>query len=337
MSSPLFQPAQGRQRGAALLAAMLTVALVATLAAGAMWQQWRAVETEGAERQQVQARWLLLGALDWARIILREDARADSANNNTSVDHLAEPWAVPLQQVKLSTFLSALPDGVSNSEDESLSDQVFLSGQITDLQSRLNVMGLLNGDKIEPVMQLAFERLFDALGLPQDQLQRMLKNLQATQPGTASQGTPADMLLMPQRVSQLTWLGLTPQSLNQLQNHITLLPIRAPVNVNTASAEVLYASIPGLSLAQAQGLVQQRARSHWSSLEDFKKALGRNNDSVGDSTHSVNTKFFEVFGRLRMPQASLVERSVVQRDLTETKVLWRDAGQWAEVQTTSLQ
>ncbi len=108
---------------------------------------------------------------------------------------------------------------------DGLAEQVFLSGQITDLQSRLNVMGLLNGDKIEPVMQLAFERLFDALGLPQDQLQRMLKNLQATQPGTASQGTPADMLLMPQRVSQLTWLGLTPQTLNQLQAHIALLPL----------------------------------------------------------------------------------------------------------------
>jgi len=31
-------------RGAALLAAMLTVTLVATLAATALWQQWRSVE-----------------------------------------------------------------------------------------------------------------------------------------------------------------------------------------------------------------------------------------------------------------------------------------------------
>ena len=32
-----------RQRGAALLTAMLTVALVATLAAAVLWQQWRDV------------------------------------------------------------------------------------------------------------------------------------------------------------------------------------------------------------------------------------------------------------------------------------------------------
>ena len=42
-----------RARGAALLAAMLTVTLVATFAAAAMWQQWRAVEVETAERGRV--------------------------------------------------------------------------------------------------------------------------------------------------------------------------------------------------------------------------------------------------------------------------------------------
>ena len=55
---------------------MLTVSLVAMLAAGAAWQQWRTIEVESTERQHAQAQWLLLGALDWARIILREDARS---------------------------------------------------------------------------------------------------------------------------------------------------------------------------------------------------------------------------------------------------------------------
>ena len=43
-----------RQAGAALLAAMLTVTLVATFAAAALWQQWRASEVESAERARVQ-------------------------------------------------------------------------------------------------------------------------------------------------------------------------------------------------------------------------------------------------------------------------------------------
>jgi general secretion pathway protein K len=170
--------------------AMLTVALVATLAAAGVWLQWRSIEVEAAERQRAQAHWLLLGALDWARIILREDARAGGENGQ---DHLAEPWAVPLQQVRLSSFLSALPDGASDSEDEGLSDQVFLSGQIVDLQSRLNVAGLLNGNKINPAMQQAFARLFNALGLPQEQLQRLVQNLQAAQ-DSAQSGAPRHTL-----------------------------------------------------------------------------------------------------------------------------------------------
>ena len=65
-----------RSRGAALLAAMLTVTLVATFAASALWQQWRGIEVETAERARVQSAWILIGALDWSRLILIEDYNA---------------------------------------------------------------------------------------------------------------------------------------------------------------------------------------------------------------------------------------------------------------------
>lgn len=308
-----------RQRGAALLAAMLTVALVATLAAGALWQQWRTIEVESAERQRAQARWLLTGALDWARVILREDARAGNANAST--DHLAEPWAVPLQEARLSSFLSSLPDGSSDVEDANLAQQVFLSGQISDLQGRLNVNNLLQGDKIDSTALAAFERLFDTLGVPQQQLLLLTQGLQAAQ--RQSEGAP----LMPQRVSQLAWLGLSAATLATLEPHISLLPGSTPVNVNTATTQVLYASVPGLSMSSAQRLVEQRASTHWSSVEAFEKAAGRTNL---ESTHSVSTRFFQVLGRLRMPQTTLLERSLVQRDESNLKVLWRDSGQWAQ-------
>ena len=102
--------ARSAQRGAALLTAMIIVTLVATLAASMVWQQWRAVQVEGAERARAQSAWILAGALDWARLILKEDAR--SAAN--PVDHLGEPWAVPLAEARLSTFLAA---DQSNTDD----------------------------------------------------------------------------------------------------------------------------------------------------------------------------------------------------------------------------
>jgi general secretion pathway protein K len=305
------------QRGAALLAAMLTVALVATFAAGALWQQWKSIEVEGAERQRTQARWLLTGALDWARVILREDARAGNAGAPS--DHLAEPWAVPLQEARLSSFLSALPDGTGASVDETkLAQQVLLSGQISDLQGRLNVTNLLQGDQLDAATVIAFQRLFDALGLPPAQLSLLTQGLAAAQ--RKNEASP----LMPQRVSQLTWFGLTPQTLNILSPHITLLPTRTPINVNTASIQVLYASVPGMSLSDAQRLVQQRERQHWASLDAFQKALGRS-INLSDA-FSVSTKFFEVTGRLRMPQTVLQERSLVQREMQDLKVLWRESG-----------
>jgi general secretion pathway protein K len=306
-----------QQRGAALLAAMLTVALVATFAAGALWQQWKSIEVEGAERQRTQARWLLTGALDWARVILREDARAGDAS--APVDHLAEPWAVPLQEARLSSFLAALPDGTGNAvDDEKLVQQVLLSGQVNDLQGRLNVTNLLNGDQLDPRTALAFERLFDALGVPNAQLSLLTQGLIAAQ---KQSGTSP---LMPQRLNQLSWFGMSAQALQTLSPHITVLPARTLVNLNTASVQVLYASVPGMSLSDAQRLVQQRERQHWASVEAFQKALGRPLSLEG--THSVSTRYFEVLGRLRMPQTVLQDRSLLQRDGQDLKVIWRESG-----------
>ena len=80
-----MSPHSRNSRGAALLAAMLTVTLVASFAATALWQQWRSVEIESAERSRVQAACILTGALDWTLLILREDARSGGA------DYLGEP------------------------------------------------------------------------------------------------------------------------------------------------------------------------------------------------------------------------------------------------------
>ena len=312
---------QHPQGGAALLAAMLTVALVAIFAAGALWQQWRTVEVEGAERQRAQARWLLTGALDWARVILREDARAGDVNAPT--DHLAEPWAVPLQEARLSSFLSALPDGSGNTaEDDKLARQVLLSGQIVDLQSRLNVTNLLVGEQLDPKTVIAFERLFDVLGVPSAQLSLLTRGLLAAQRQTNASDNNSP--LMPQRLGQLTWFGLSPQALQTLSPYITVLPTRTAVNLNTASVQVLYASVPALGMTDAQRLIDQRERQHWPSVDAFQKTLGRPVNLEG--SHTVNSRFFEVLGRLRMPQTALQERSWLQRDNAELKVLWRESG-----------
>ena len=307
----------GAQSGAALLAAMLTVTLVATFAAAALWQQWRSVEVETAERARVQSSWILTGALDWARLILREDARSGGA------DHLAEPWAVPLNEARLSSFL-AVDKTVTDTEREA-----FLSGQIGDLQARLNVNNLIDGSALSEPTLASFGRLFEQLGLPADQLQTLASNLLAASQRTGQAAT-ALTPLMPQHADQLGWLGLRPEVLAELRDYITLLPTRTPVNLNTASAEVIYASTPGLDLADAQKLVAARASQHFRTLADANLKLGAKALQFTESQHSVSTRFFGVSSRLRLDQSVVVERAILQRDGLTVRTLWRDRGVYTD-------
>ena len=309
-----------RQTGVALLTAMLTVTLVATFAAAAMWQQWRGVEVEAAERARVQSGWILTGALDWARLILREDARAGDA------DHLSEPWAVPLKDIRLSSFLST-DRNTDNSDREA-----FLSGQIIDLQSRLNVANLIDGNVVSESGMNSFGRLFATLGLPPAELTLLAGNmLRASQNGNPA-GLPeavqtsareAVAPLMPERVGELLWLGLTAESLNLLAPHITLLPTRTPVNLNTASAEVLYAATAGMEMADAQKLVTVRQRGHFRALSDAVRISSGRPGLFNETLHTVSTRFFEVRGSLRLDEITLQERSLIQRDGLTVRTLWR--------------
>ncbi len=312
-------------RGAALLLAMLTVTLVATFAAAAMWQQWRAVEVETAERGRVQSAWILVGALDWSRLILREDGRAGGA------DHLAEPWAVPLQEARLSTFLAA-DKNVSQVDDASTdTSEAFLSGQISDMQARLNLTNLAASGPDQTVALRQFTRLFERLGLPPQELALLadaLRRAQATTSTGTTSGAGGDggtAPLMPPTVRQLGWLGLSPATVAALVPHITLLPVRTPVNLNTADIDVLLAAIDGLDVASAQKIVQAREARHLRTLSEVRDLLGANVD-INEGAHAVASSYFEVRGRLRLGDAMVDERSLVRKLGLEVTTLWRERG-----------
>jgi len=305
-----------RQRGAALLTAMLMVVLVATLASSMLWQQWRGVEVESAQRTRMQAAWVLTGALDWARLILREDARQGGA------DHLAEPWAVPLEPARLSTFLAA-EQGQANIDDDG-AEQAFLAGQIEDQQARLNVTNLVDGKKLHAPSVAAWQRLFEHLSLPQDELTAFTQALLQSQSVAADQrDRPPGQPLQPRRVADLAWLGLSAQTLQVLQPYITLLPERTSVNLNTAPAEVLLAAVPGMELAQARALVQARTRQHMGALADADTLVGNAAIRFDTTAHGVASRFFSVRGQLRLGDATLQEVSLLQRDGLDVKVLLR--------------
>lgn len=314
-------PPSKRQRGAAILTAMLTVVLVATLASAMLWQQWRGVEVEAAQRTRVQSAWVLVGALDWARLILREDARQGGA------DHLAEPWAVPLAPARLSTFLAAERGQALVTDDTDTAQEAFLSGQIADLQARLNVTNLIDNGKLHAPSLAAWRRLFEHLNLPNAELQAFTQALlraQATSAAPPAAAANARQPLTPKASDDLLWLGLSERSLQVLQPFITLLPVPTPVNLNTAPPEVLLASVPGLDMASAQALVLARARRHMDTLADAGQLLDDPQIQLEATAHGVASRFFEITGRLRLGEATVQEMSVLQRDGMQVKVLSRN-------------
>jgi general secretion pathway protein K len=316
------------QRGAAILMAMLTVVLVATLASAMLWRQWRQVEIESAQRARVQSQWILTGALDWARLILREDARQGGSDN------LTEPWAVPLAPARLSTFLAAQQGQATVGDDDDPSQEAFLSGHIQDLQSRLNVANLIEGDKVHEPTRAIWERLFKQLNVPKDELDTLTQRLLlATAAGSNSAKSAATTNpnapqppLMPHSVVELTWLGVSEPTLNAITPYITLLPVRTVVNLNTAPLEVLVASVPNLTPAQARALIQSRAAQPLGTLMDALLVVTDAKVKFDPAEQGVASRFFSVTGQLRVGGNTVQEQSVLQRDGLMVKTLSRQRG-----------
>jgi general secretion pathway protein K len=287
-----------------LLTAMIIVTLVATLAAAMVWQQWRAVQVEVAERARLQSAWILSGALEWAKLILREDGKASS-----SVDHLGEPWAVPLAEARLSTFLAADKNNVEDAPE------AFLSGSITDAQSRYNLRNLVDQNAVQPVEVAALKRLFQAVDVAPDLADTIANGmLSALAPPTGGSTSPADAPLMPQRTEQLTWLGIDPESVQKMTPYVVLLPVRTAVNVNTAPKEVLIAAIDNLDLGTAERMVQTRQRQPFRNFDDVKAQLPATvAQALSQTRASIVSSFFEVRGRLRLEDRVLEESSLVER------------------------
>ena len=305
--------ARGSQSGAAILMAMLTVVLVATLASAALWQQWRAMEIESAERSRAQSAWILQGAHDWARLILAEDGRKGGSDN------LTEPWSMPLEAARLSTFLAV------DRSDAILADQAgsaMLSGQMFDLQSRLNLRNLIVGDKVHAPSAAQFARLFTILNLPNQELTLLLNGLLgAHQAANAPEAVVVQAPLVPQTVDQLAWLGLSSSTIAQLRPYVTVLPETSKLNLNTASDIVLRAAVPGVDAALAQQLLQKRSNKPWETLEDFVQAAGPFAKLLDTEALATQTRFFELRGTLELDGQPVHVMALAPRDGQRVRIL----------------
>ena len=117
------------QQGVAIITALLLTTLAVTIVASLFWRQQIQVRAIENQRLQLQKQLALRGALDWAQLMLRDDAR------QSATDDLSELWNAPLAGVQLDAFLDR------DIEQANLGDAT-LSGNLSDAQARFNLRNL---------------------------------------------------------------------------------------------------------------------------------------------------------------------------------------------------
>lgn len=252
---------RARQQGVAIVLALAVVALAALVVTAMMVAQsvWSRQVELTAEHDQAQQ--LVHVGLDWARAVLSDDRRS------SNVDYLGEPWALRLP-----------PIPVENGS---------LTGHIEDQQGKFNLNNLLQDGKLNLAQLDHFQRLLAILGLPPTLAPALADWIDADsepQPQGGAENAYYLSLASPRLAANRPLIDVAELVLvrgfddgvrARLRPYVTALPRFTPVNVNTASPEVLAALVDGLSLDEARVLVAQRDRAYFRNLPDFFGQLPR--------------------------------------------------------------
>ena len=233
-------------RGVALITALLIVALVTTLTYGLEWDSALDLRRTVAMLNRDQALQVALGAENLVEGLLRQDLE------DSETDHLGEFWARDLPGFPI--------DG----------GEVF--GNIEDMQGRFNVNNLLADDgEVDQASLEQFRRLLAALGLDPRFAGIAADWLDANQEPLFPDGAEDSIytgLVPPYRTpnmplssaSELAALeGMDKATFDTLLPHITALPGRTGVNVNTATGPVLQSLDENLAPADVERLLTERA------------------------------------------------------------------------------
>lgn len=316
------RPVPRRQKGVAIITALLLTTLAVTIVASLFWQQQVQVRSMENQRLHLQTKWILRGALDWATLVLRQDGM-----DNRSVTSLQAVWNTPLAETRLDQYI----------ERERVEGEIFdatLSGRIIDATSRYNLTNLATGPVINKAHVDIYRRLLVNLRLDPALAQKTAEMVRdsANQLMAAEGGPPVVQkstapLALTQVDDLLAIPGYTPDIVEKLREFVIVLPAEAlTVNVNTAPAEVLSALTPELSLSGASALVGRRKQAYFRFKSDFEGQLFGVNDKPDQLLYDVKSEWFLVISRVRLDRAALDAEALISRNMSDpamtTKTVW---------------
>src|SRR5689334_7984967 len=293
---------RGRQRGVAVLTAMLVVAIGTIIAVNLMWQATLDLRRTESALAADQGLMFMQGAEAWAADILRQDL-VDSPTS----DNLSEPWA---------TQLPPLPvDGGT------------IIGKLEDLQGRFNLNNLVTANGTEnPLARAQFERLLTVLQIDPALAGAIVDWLDADDvirfPVGGEDGTYAGadppyraantLITSPSELMAIS--GFKREIYATLAPYVTALPIGTKLNVNTASAVVLASLSNNIDISTAEGLVQQR---NGVAFVDINKTFGGLVDPMELKEIDGVSQHFMLSATVTLGTNQHTMRSVLQRDASD--------------------
>ena len=253
-----------RQRGVALITAILITALVSSVALNLAWDNALDMRRTMTLLYRDQAVQVAMGAESWVSSILRADLE------ETDTDHLGEIWASELPGLPVQSDVV----------------QGELFGEIEDLQGRFNVNNLVdqNGEVDELALE-QFQRLLLALeldprfaGIAADWIDA---NREAAFPDGAEDAIYTGFIpayrtpnLSITNATELAALeGMDKESFDVLAPHIVALPGRTGINVNTATAPVLQSLGENLSASDVESLIAERENGGFADMQNTFSTL----------------------------------------------------------------
>lgn len=301
--------AMQRQRGAALLIALLVVALATVLIAGLLDRgELAAARTRNLLRnEQVEAFQLGLEAYA-ARVLLRDKADGE-------VDANGDLWSQPLPP-------TPVPGG-------------SLSGTMRDLDGCFNLNNLVDA-QYGDLWRQRFRRLLTVLGLDAHIADAVKDWLDAG--SDPEDGGAEDNLylanLPPYRaanrafahVSELRLVrGVGGEAYARLAPYVCAVPAGNALNVNTASVPVLRSLDDGITEATAQRL-WQRGEARWNDLGDFVRELHNQRvelDPQAQQQLGVRSRYFLARGDIELDGLDFHTQSLLERGPGRLRVLMR--------------
>jgi general secretion pathway protein K len=293
----LRRPGAGSRRGVALITALLIAALAGIVAGNLAWDNALDVRRAMVLLNRDQAVQVALGAENWIMDILRQDLE------DGQTDHLGEIWASELPGLPIE------------------GGEVF--GAIVDLQGRFNVNNLIDENgKIHEESLEQFRRLLNALELDPRFAGIAADWLDSDQDASFPDGAedPIYTSLVPSyktanqtitSISELAALeGMDRDTFKLLKQHITALPGRTNINVNTATGAVLQSLDEQITVDDVERLVGDRESSGFNDIQTAFSSLVTPDvlNTLDESTNYFQLKVIVRIDTVRITMYSTFQR-----------------------------